>query len=149
VPKSGARETLYGEFIRECSKLVVDSFTHTFDKRNSCCPCMSFSIAFGFAPPTACSERGRRDLRMDSPNNTPRLISRSKEIRRLIHNGARSTQVRSARHAAWSSSRSHRHVSFGRDKSPNKTRARRAEPLNFDRGLRPPIAATVARLSCA
>ena len=26
------RQTLYGEFIRECSKLVVDSFTHTLDK---------------------------------------------------------------------------------------------------------------------
>jgi hypothetical protein len=27
-----ARETLYSEFIHECSKLVVDSFTHTMDK---------------------------------------------------------------------------------------------------------------------
>ena len=27
-----ARETLYGEFIRECSKVVLDSFTHTLDK---------------------------------------------------------------------------------------------------------------------
>jgi hypothetical protein len=26
------RQTLYGEFIRECSKLVVNSFTHTLDK---------------------------------------------------------------------------------------------------------------------
>ncbi len=26
------RETLYGEFIRECSKLVMDSFTSTLDK---------------------------------------------------------------------------------------------------------------------
>ena len=26
------RQTLYGEFIRECSKLVIDSFTHTLDK---------------------------------------------------------------------------------------------------------------------
>jgi hypothetical protein len=26
------RQTFYGEFIRECSKLVVDSFTHTLDK---------------------------------------------------------------------------------------------------------------------
>jgi hypothetical protein len=26
------RQTLYGEFIRECSKLVVDSFEHTLDK---------------------------------------------------------------------------------------------------------------------
>ena len=27
------RQTLYGEFIRECSKLVVDSFTHTDEIR--------------------------------------------------------------------------------------------------------------------
>lgn len=33
-----ARETLYGEFIRECSKLVVDSFTHTLDKPEKLLP---------------------------------------------------------------------------------------------------------------
>jgi hypothetical protein len=33
-----ARETLYGEFIRECSKLVVDSFTHTMDKPEQLLP---------------------------------------------------------------------------------------------------------------
>ena len=33
-----ARETLYGEFIRECSKLVMDSFTHTLDKPEKLLP---------------------------------------------------------------------------------------------------------------
>ena len=33
-----ARETLYGEFIRECSKLVVDSFTHALDKPEKLLP---------------------------------------------------------------------------------------------------------------
>jgi hypothetical protein len=33
-----ARETLYGEFIRECSKLVLDSFTHTLDKAEKLLP---------------------------------------------------------------------------------------------------------------
>ena len=33
-----ARETLYGEFIRECSKLVVDSFTHTLEKPETLSP---------------------------------------------------------------------------------------------------------------
>lgn len=33
-----ARETLYGEFIRECSKLVVDSFTHALDKPEKLSP---------------------------------------------------------------------------------------------------------------
>lgn len=33
-----ARETLCGEFIRECSKLVVDSFTHTLDKPDKLLP---------------------------------------------------------------------------------------------------------------
>jgi hypothetical protein len=33
-----ARETLYGEFIHECSKLVVDSFTHTLDKPEKLLP---------------------------------------------------------------------------------------------------------------
>jgi hypothetical protein len=33
-----ARETLYGEFIHECSKLVVDSFTHTMDKPEQLLP---------------------------------------------------------------------------------------------------------------
>ena len=33
-----ARETLYGEFIRECSKLVVDAFTHTLDKPEKLVP---------------------------------------------------------------------------------------------------------------
>jgi hypothetical protein len=32
------RQTLYGEFIRECSKLVVDSFTHTLDKPETLLP---------------------------------------------------------------------------------------------------------------
>jgi hypothetical protein len=33
-----ARERLYGEFIRECSKLVVDSFTHTLEKPETLSP---------------------------------------------------------------------------------------------------------------
>jgi hypothetical protein len=33
-----ARETLYGEFIRECSKLVIDSFTRTLDKPDPLLP---------------------------------------------------------------------------------------------------------------
>lgn len=32
------RQTLYGEFIRECSKLVVNSFTHTLDKPETLLP---------------------------------------------------------------------------------------------------------------
>ena len=32
------RQTLYGEFIRECSKLVIDSFTHTLDKPETLLP---------------------------------------------------------------------------------------------------------------
>jgi hypothetical protein len=32
------RETLYGEFIRECSKLVVDSFERTLDKPETLLP---------------------------------------------------------------------------------------------------------------
>ena len=32
------RQTLYGEFIRECSKLVVDSFEHTLDKPETLLP---------------------------------------------------------------------------------------------------------------
>jgi hypothetical protein len=32
------RETLYGEFIRESSKLVVDSFTHTLEKPETLLP---------------------------------------------------------------------------------------------------------------
>jgi hypothetical protein len=32
------RETLYGEFIRECSKLVIDSFTHALDKPETLLP---------------------------------------------------------------------------------------------------------------
>jgi hypothetical protein len=33
-----ARETLYGEFIRACSKLVLYSFTHTLDKAEKLLP---------------------------------------------------------------------------------------------------------------
>jgi hypothetical protein len=33
-----ARETLYGEFIRECSKLVIDSFERTLDKPETLLP---------------------------------------------------------------------------------------------------------------
>ena len=33
-----ARERLYGEFIRECSKLVVDSFTHTLEMPETLSP---------------------------------------------------------------------------------------------------------------
>jgi hypothetical protein len=32
------RQTLYGDFIRECSKLVVDSFTHALDKPETLLP---------------------------------------------------------------------------------------------------------------
>ena len=32
------RETLYGEFIRECSRLVMDSFVHTLDKPETVLP---------------------------------------------------------------------------------------------------------------
>src|SRR5574342_513476 len=32
------RQTLYAEFIRECSKLVVDSFTHTLEKPETLSP---------------------------------------------------------------------------------------------------------------
>jgi hypothetical protein len=33
-----ARETLYGEFIRACSKLVIDSFERTLDKPETLLP---------------------------------------------------------------------------------------------------------------
>src|SRR6516162_6301248 len=33
-----SRETLYGEFIRACSKLVVDSFERTWDKPEALLP---------------------------------------------------------------------------------------------------------------
>ena len=32
------RETLYGEFIAECAKLLVDAFTHTLDKPDTLLP---------------------------------------------------------------------------------------------------------------
>jgi hypothetical protein len=32
------RETLYGEFIAECAKLIVDAFTHTLDKPDTLLP---------------------------------------------------------------------------------------------------------------
>jgi hypothetical protein len=34
------RETLYGEFIRECSKLVMDSLRVHWTSRRRCCPPM-------------------------------------------------------------------------------------------------------------
>jgi hypothetical protein len=44
------RETLYGEFIGECAKLLVDALTHTLDQPRSCCPSTRTSTASGFAP---------------------------------------------------------------------------------------------------
>lgn len=38
VTEIRARQMLYGEFIRECSKLVVDSFTHTLEKPETLSP---------------------------------------------------------------------------------------------------------------
>ena len=32
------RETLYGEFVAECAKLLVDAFTHTLDKPDTLLP---------------------------------------------------------------------------------------------------------------
>lgn len=32
------RETLYGEFVTECAKLLVDAFTHTLDKPDTLLP---------------------------------------------------------------------------------------------------------------
>jgi hypothetical protein len=32
------RETLYGEFIAECAKLLIDAFTHTLDKPDTLLP---------------------------------------------------------------------------------------------------------------
>lgn len=36
------RETLYGEFIAECAKLVVDAFTHTLDQPEKLLPTYAF-----------------------------------------------------------------------------------------------------------
>jgi hypothetical protein len=32
------RETLYGEFVAECAKLLIDAFTHTLDKPDTLLP---------------------------------------------------------------------------------------------------------------
>jgi hypothetical protein len=46
------RQTLYGEFIRECSKLVVDSFEHTLDKPEKLLSVYELINGFGFVRPT-------------------------------------------------------------------------------------------------
>ena len=54
------RETLYGELVRECSKLVMDRLRAPWISRRDCCPCMGCSIAFGFARPTRSLRRRNR-----------------------------------------------------------------------------------------
>ncbi len=69
------RETLYGEFIRACSKLVIDSFERALTSRRRCCLRISCSIGFGSAYPTRFLPRRSRCC-SGSRNNTSRPISR-------------------------------------------------------------------------
>jgi hypothetical protein len=102
------RETLYGEFITACSKLVIDSFERTLDKPETLLPAYELLNRIRLCA-TRSLRRGSKCC-SGSPNNTSRLIFLSKSCARsfgpaapmLIHSN------RSARHAAWNSNRSAR-----------------------------------------
>ena len=80
-----ARETLYGEFIRECSKLVVDSFTHTFDKPEQLLPVYELLNRIRLCASDSVLGEAEEILEwLSEQYSSPNLSV--EEIRRLIHN---------------------------------------------------------------
>ena len=88
-----ARETLYGEFIRECSKLVVDSFTHTLDKPETLLPVYELLNRIRLCASDAVLAEAEEMLkRITEQYSSPNLSV--EEIRKLVQvAGPRSTQI--------------------------------------------------------
>ena len=79
------RQTLYGEFIRECSKLIVDSFTHTLDKPETLLPVYEVLNRIRLCATDSVLGEAEEILGwLTEQYSSPNLSV--EEIRRLIHN---------------------------------------------------------------
>jgi len=77
------RQTLYGEFIRECSKLVVDSFTHTLEKPETLLPAYEVLNRIRLCASDAVLAEAERILaRITEQYSSPNLSV--EEIRKLV-----------------------------------------------------------------
>ena len=77
------RQTLYGEFIRECSKLVVDSFTHTLDKPETLLPVYEVLNRIRLCASDAVLAEAERILATITEQYSSRNLS-VEEIRKLV-----------------------------------------------------------------
>ena len=77
------RQTLYGEFIRECSKLVVDSFTHTLDKPETLLPVYEVLNRIRLCASDAVLAEAERLLATITEQYSSRNLS-VEEIRKLV-----------------------------------------------------------------
>ena len=98
------RQTLYGEFIRECSKLVVDSFTHTLDKPETLLPVYELLNRIRLCASDAVLAEAERILATITEQYFSPNLS-VEEMRALVRARAPIHSSRSARRAASSSNR--------------------------------------------
>ena len=82
------RETLYGEFISECSERAIDSFERTLDKPETLLSITSYSIASGFVPRTRCCGRRNKLLRLIMEQYFASNLS-LEEMRELVRKGGK------------------------------------------------------------
>jgi hypothetical protein len=59
----GKRETLYGEFIAECSRLLVDALTHTLENPETLLPCYALLNRIRLSASQAVLDEAERLLR--------------------------------------------------------------------------------------
>jgi len=80
------REALYGEFISECSRLFVDSLTHTLDKPEAILPLYAvFNRIRVFASDAVIAEAGKVLRRITEQYFSPNLSL--EEMRALVQGG--------------------------------------------------------------
>ena len=82
-----ARETLYGEFIRACSKLVVDSFERTLDKPETLLPAYELLNRIRLCASEAVLSAGEQMLQTITEQYFSPNLS-VEEIRALVRSGS-------------------------------------------------------------
>ena len=98
------RETLYAEFIRECSKLVVDSFAHTLEKPETLLSAYELINRIRLSASDAVLVEAENVLRQITEQYFSPNLS-VEEIHALVRSGAADPVKRSPRRAAASSNR--------------------------------------------
>ena len=84
------RETLYGEFVGECARLLVDAFQQRSRNPSRCCRRMPCSLASGCAHRRRCLPRPNVSSAVSRTSSSPatsrpRNSTSSRVLRRRIH----------------------------------------------------------------